>query len=165
MPRPADALVDGLENILVTVASCQPYEAALTIWESALQQGRITKAELCRLPLGPAARALLEDAREHTDSGIETLFRVRLRWLRVRILHQIWISGHRVDFLIGDRLVAQVDGGHHVGAQRTSDLAHDAELMLQGYHVLRFTYAQIIDDWPAVQAAIMRAVAQRLHLA
>lgn len=164
VPRLRDALVDSLENVLVIVAYCQPFEAALTVWDSALQQGRITKAEIARLPLGPAARAVLDASREYTDSGIETLFRVRLRWLRLRILHQIWILGHRVDFLIGERLVVQADGGHHVGAQRASDLAHDAALMLQGYHVLRFTYAQIIDDWPAVQDVIMRAVAQGLHL-
>ncbi|WP_447588354.1 endonuclease domain-containing protein [Microbacterium lacticum] len=108
---------------------------------------------------------MLAAAEEFTDSGIETLFRVRLRWLRVRILHQIWLAGHRADFLIGERLVVQADGGHHVGAQRAEDLAHDAELMLRGYHVLRFTYAQIVGDWPAVQSAIMRALAQRLHLA
>jgi len=165
VPRPPDALVDPLENVLVTVAACQPLESALTVWDSALRQGFTTKAELGRLALGPAARAVLAAARELADSGLETLFRVRLRWLRVRILHQIWISGHRVDFLIGDRLVVQIDGGHHVGAQRADDLAHDAALMLQGYHVLRFTYGQIVDDWPAVQSTIARAVAQRLHVA
>ncbi|WP_448656328.1 endonuclease domain-containing protein [Microbacterium lacticum] len=165
VPRHTDALVDPVENVLVAVASCQPHEAALTVWDSAVRQGLVTKAELARLPLGPAGRAVLAAVEEFTDSGIETLFRVRLRWLRVRILHQIWLAGHRADFLIGERLVVQADGGHHVGAQRAEDLAHDAELMLRGYHVLRFTYAQIVGDWPAVQSAIMRALAQRLHLA
>lgn len=165
VPRPADALVDPLENVLLAVASCQPLESAVTVWDSALRQGLTTKAALARLPLGPAARGVWEASEEFADSGIETLFRVRLRWLRVRVLTQIWIGGHRVDFLIGERLVVQADGGHHVGAQRASDVAHDAALMLQGYHVLRFTYAQIIGDWPTVQNAIMRAVAQRLHLA
>ncbi|GEB93882.1 endonuclease domain-containing protein [Microbacterium lacticum] len=165
VPRHTDALVDPVENVLVAVASCQPHEAALTVWDSAVRQGLVTKAELARLPLAPAGRAVLAAVEEFTDSGIETLFRVRLRWLRVRILHQIWLAGHRADFLIGERLVVQADGGHHVGAQRAEDLAHDAELMLRGYHVLRFTYAQIVGDWPAVQSAIMRALAQRLHLA
>ncbi len=165
VPRGVDELVDPIENVLATVASCQPHEAALTVWDSAVRQGLVSKAELGRLPLGPASRALLDAVEEYTDSGIETLFRVRLRWLRVRILHQIWLAGHRADFLLGERLVVQIDGGHHVDGQRAADLAHDAALMLQGYHVLRFTYAQIVGDWPAVQSAIMRAVAQRLHLA
>jgi len=90
---------------------------------------------------------------------------VRLRWVRVRILHQVWVAGHRVDFLIGKRLVVQIDGGHHVGAQRDADVAHDAALMLRGYHVLRFSYGQIVEDWPAVQSVVMRAIAQRRHLA
>lgn len=165
VPRQPDALIDAVENVLATVASCQPFEAALTIWESALREGLVTKGEMAAFPLGPGARAVLEAAEEFTDSGIETLFRVRLRWLRVRILHQVWVAGHRVDFLIGKRLVVQIDGGHHVGAQRDADVAHDAALMLRGYHVLRFSYGQIVEDWPAVQSVVMRAIAQRRHLA
>ena len=57
----------------------------------------------------------------------------------------------------------QIDGGHHVGQQRTSDIAHDAQLMLLGYHVIRVGYEQVVNDWPAVQDVIMRAVAQGLH--
>ncbi|MGU3645208.1 endonuclease domain-containing protein [Microbacterium sp. C23T] len=78
---------------------------------------------------------------------------------------QIWIHGHRADFLIGDRLVVQIDGGHHVGLQRAEDVAHDAALMLLGHHVIRVTYVQVIERWPDVQDLIMRAVAQGLHRA
>ena len=34
-----------------------------------------------------------------------------------------------------------------------------------GYHVIRVGFSQVIDDWPAVQDVIMRAVAQGLHRA
>ena len=81
------------------------------------------------------------------------------------IIPQAWIAGHRVDFLIGDRLVLQIDGGHHVGAQREADIEHDAALMLLGYHVVRVGYWQIIDRWHSVQDMIARAVAQGLHRA
>src|SRR5690606_34658000 len=64
------------------------------------------------------------------DAGTETYLRSRLRWLKLRILIQIWVAGHRVDALIGDRLVLQIDGKHHVGAQRSEDIRHDAELRL-----------------------------------
>ena len=87
------------------------------------------------------------------------------RDLKVPIIPQAWIAGHRVDFLIGDRLVLQIDGGHHVGAQREADIEHDAALMLLGYHVVRVDYRQIIDRWHTVQDMIARAVAQGLHLA
>lgn len=164
-PRQLGVLEDGILNTLVMVAGCQPYEAALAVWESALNQRLVEKGELSRLPLSAKARRLLEDAAPFADSGLETIFRTRLRWLRHPIRSQIWIQGHRVDFLIGERLVVQVDGGHHVGAQRAEDVAHDAALMLLGYHVIRVTYAQVIDGWPDVQDRIMRAIAQGLHRA
>ena len=92
------------------------------------------------------------------------LFIILCIFLGVRIVPQAWISGHRVDFLIGERLVLQIDGATHTGAQRTADIRHDAELMLMGYHVIRVGYAQVVHDWPAVQQLIMHAVAQGLHL-
>ena len=45
------------------------------------------------------------------------------------------------------------------------DIAHDAELALRGYTVMRLSYAQIVHDWPAVERSIRRALAARLHLA
>lgn len=165
VPRAPGALVDPIENVLALVAACQPFDAALAVWDSALQKGLASTDAMARLRLGPAARAVLAEATVYSDSGIETIFRTRLRWLRVRILTQIWLAGHRADFLIGSRLVVQIDGGHHSGEQRTADAAHDAALMLLGYHVLRFSYRQIVEDWPGVQDVIMRAVAQGLHLA
>jgi very-short-patch-repair endonuclease len=164
-PRPPDALEDGILNTLLVVAGCQPYEAALAVWESALNAALVQKEELSRLPLKPAARRLLTEASPFSDSGLETFIVPRLAWMRLPIRAQIWIHGHRVDFLIGDRLVLQIDGGHHVGRQRTEDLAHDAALMLLGYHVVRVTYPQVIDRWHEVQDLIMRAVAQGLHRA
>ncbi|WP_307785434.1 endonuclease domain-containing protein [Microbacterium hibisci] len=164
-PRAAGSLEDGILNTLLLIAACQPHEAALAVWESALRQRLADRSELARLPLRASARRLLEAANPFSDSGLETIFRTRLRWLRHPIRSQIWIHGHRVDFLIGERLVVQIDGGHHVGVQRAEDVAHDAALMLLGYHVVRVTYDQVIERWHEVQDLIMRAVAQGLHRA
>jgi len=164
-PRHPDACEDSLENALILVARCQAHESALAIWESALNKGLVDPGVLERAPLPPDARRMLQQATPFADAGTESIFRTRLRWLRVPITPQAWILGHRVDFLIGDRLVIQIDGGHHVGAQRTSDIAHDALLTLHGYHVIRIGYEQLMDRWHEVQAAIMAAIAQRLHLA
>ena len=67
--------------------------------------------------------------------------------------------------MIGDRLVVQIDGSHHVGSQRSADIRHDAQLMLRGYRVIRVSYHQVMFDWASVQDLIMRAVAQGHHLA
>lgn len=165
VPRHPDRLVDSVENTLVEVARCQSYEAALAVWESALRQHLVEKPALARLHLPPAARRLLTDADPFADSGLETLVVPRLRWLRLPLRRQVWVKGHRVDLLIGDRLVLQIDGGHHIGAQRDQDIAHHAALMLLGYHVIRVSYVQIVDRWHEVQELIMRAVAQGLHRA
>ncbi|KAA9134603.1 endonuclease domain-containing protein [Microbacterium caowuchunii] len=163
VPRHPDALDDPVENVLALVAACRPREAALVVFESALRMQMIDVEAFARLPLTAAARSVLEAASPFSDSGLETLVVPRLRWLRLRIVPQAWIAGHRVDFLIGDRLVLQIDGGHHVGAQREADIRHDARLTLMGFHVLRIGYAQVVHDWPSVQHDIMRAVAQGLH--
>lgn len=163
--RPPDALVDELENALALVIACRPEEQARAVVESALRQGLVERDALLRMPLTRIARDLVESASPWSDSGLESFFIPRLRWMRLRITAQAWIRGHRVDFLIGERLVVQIDGGHHVGAQREADIAHDAALMLLGYHVIRVGYGQVVHGWPEVQALIMRAVAQGLHLA
>lgn len=85
--------------------------------------------------------------------------------LAARCQPYVWLLGHRVDFLIGERLVVQIDGGHHVDAQRSSDIAHDALLKLHGYHVIRISYPQLMQQWHEVHALIIAAIAQRLHLA
>jgi very-short-patch-repair endonuclease len=140
-------------------------EQALAIWESALRQGTVDRAALQRLPLPPSARRLCAEARLFADSGLETLLPTRLRWLKLPLMPQAWILGRPVDLLIGERLVIQIDGGHHVGAQRAADNAHDALLLVHGFHVIRVSYGEIIDDWLTVQARIMAAVAQGLHRA
>jgi very-short-patch-repair endonuclease len=165
IPRDPDALIDPIENVLGFVADCEPFEQALATWDSAFNQGLVDMRAMSRLPLRPAARRVLAHASPFADAGLETYLRPRLRWLRVPLRIQIWIHGHRVDTLIGDRLVLQIDGKHHVGPQRSEDIRHDAELMLLGYHVIRVSYPQVMFDWPSVQDLIMRAVAQGLHLA
>ena len=163
VPRHPDFLTDPIENILGLVASCQPFESAFGVWESALNRGLVDLNALRRLQLPPAARRLAEEVRPFSDSGLESFAIPRLRWLRLPLRQQVWIAGHVVDLLIGERLVLQMDGGHHVGAQRESDIAHDAALMLLGYHVIRVGYAQVVERWHEVQDLITRAVAQGLH--
>ncbi|MDQ0648698.1 very-short-patch-repair endonuclease [Microbacterium natoriense] len=165
VPRDPGALVDPIENVLANIAECEPFEQALATWESALNKSLVTLDTLRGYSWKPAARRVLEQAMPFADAGLETYLRTRLRWLRVPILTQIWIAGHRVDTLIGDRLIVQIDGAHHVGAQRSEDIRHDAELRLMGYTVIRVSYTQIMFEWPMVQDLIMRAVAQGLHLA
>lgn len=161
--RKPHALVDPIENVLGLVVACQPRSDALAVIDSALNKGLVTLPALEALPISRCMRELLRESSPYADSGLETYFRIRLKWLRVPIRAQVWVLGHRVDFLVGQRLVVQIDGGHHVGAQRTSDIRHDANLTMAEYHVLRFSYEQVMHRWEEVQAAIMNALARGLH--
>lgn len=163
LPRAPDALEDPIENVLDHVAHCRPFEEAVAIWDSALNKGAVQHDLLARLPLRGPSRSVLAAANRFTDSGLESYLRLRLSWMRIPLVAQAWILGHRVDFLLGERLILQIDGGHHVGAQRTKDIRHDAELSLRGYTVIRVGYEQVMDRWPEVQTLVMQAIAQGLH--
>lgn len=165
VPRDPDALEDPIENVLDVVARCQPFEEAVAIWDSALNRGLVEWRSLSRLRFTGAARQVLAASSRYADSGLESYVRTRLAWFRIRVIPQAWVHGHRVDFLIGDRLILQVDGRQHTGPQRTTDNQHDAQVRLLGYEVIRVTYAQVMHDWPATQWLIMEAIAQGKHLA
>ncbi|MFT4233335.1 MAG: DUF559 domain-containing protein [Leucobacter sp.] len=163
VPRAPEVLEDPVENVLLLVALCQPQEAALAIVDSALNKRLTTVSALERLE-APALGPLLSRADPYSDSGLETLFRSRLSWLRIAIRAQTHLLGRRVDFLIGDRLVVQIDGKHHSGAQRDADIRHDAALRREGYTVIRVTYSLVVHHWPEVQDMILSAISRGLHL-
>ncbi len=167
MPSHRYELVEPIANVLAQVADCRPLEHGLVVWESAVRQQLVTIAQLRRLSLRPRARDLLAACSELSDSGIETLPVRRLAQIGIRVRQQVRILGHRVDGLIGDRLIYQVDGyAHHSDpAQRAADLAHDRRLVLAGYTVLRFDYGRIVFHWAEVESEIRMAMAQGLHLA
>jgi len=165
VPRHPEHLVDDVVNVLGVVSGCLPDEQALAVWNSALNKKLVTLEEMRRYPLTSRGLDLAARATPLADSGLETFLIERLRWLGVRLTAQAWILEHRVDLLIGERLVVQADGGHHVGSQREADVRHDTLLALNGYHMIRVGYHQLIGDWPSVQQAIMSAIAQGLHRA
>jgi very-short-patch-repair endonuclease len=167
-PVPPRDLVDPIENVLATVATCFPYEQARSIWDSALRARKATLEHLRAVPgWPPQARRLLTEATALSHSGLETRVVTRLARVGVAMVQQALIAGHRVDGLIGERLVIQIDGYefHQDARQRRSDIAHDVELRLLGYTVLRFDYFQVVHCWPQVEAQILAAIAQGLHLA
>lgn len=167
-PRSSRELLDRMENVLFIVASCLPFEDALAVWESALRMGSVSREHLRRVPWrGEQARTLCERATHLSDSGLESLVWTRLMRRGIRVVQQPVIAGQPVDGLVGARLVLQIDGFayHSDPRQRRRDIAHDRLLRLMGYTVLRFDYHEVVNEWPRVEAEIVRAVVQGLHLA
>lgn len=155
---------------LADVIRCQPAEVTLTAADSALHLGLITLQQwLNLLREAPAEQAcLLTSADGRCESGTETLIKVRLSPYSLKLVPQSWIPGvGRVDFVVGERLVVEVDGAeyHTDPARFEADRRRDAALSRRGYRVLRFSYLQVMYRWPEVEAAILAAVFRGDHLA
>lgn len=158
--RQPHLLVDPVENALAYAASCQPWEEAHAIWESALNTGVVTLESLALLPLGSRARKLLHECTPFSDSGLESYVGRRLRSLGLSVVAQAWLLGHRVDFLIDGWLVLQIDGATHTGEQRDRDNRHDALLLMNGYGSIRVSYREVMFEWPRVQSQVMTVISQ-----
>ncbi|RZU64279.1 hypothetical protein EV379_0573 [Microterricola gilva] len=94
IPLTRFALVEPIENALVHIAECQPFENALVVWDSALNQRRVSEAALTRLHLrSAAARAVQAVCSGLADSGLETLPVVRLAASGIHVAQQILLEG------------------------------------------------------------------------
>lgn len=167
-PTSRYAVEEPLLNALFHIAGCVPREEALATWESAVRKGLVAAERLARVEWrSTRARELAALCTALSDSGLETIFVERLRPLGLRLRQQVWLDGHAVDVLIGDRLVVQLDGfeHHRHAADRRRDIEADARLALLGYTVLRFDWKQVLFGWSQVEETVLHAVAQGLHVA
>lgn len=162
------ALIGSVEDALQHIATCIARDEARVLWESAARTERLAPETLRRVRWSSrVARELADEVEGLSDSGLETLVVLPLRRWGLRVRQQVRLGGRFVDLLVGDRLVLQIDGFefHASSRQRSQDIAHDAELRLRGFTVIRLSYAQIVHDWPGVERTIRRAVAVGLHRA
>ncbi len=158
--------VVDVESALVHLHRCDGDEAFFASFESAWRKGLLSSAGRHRIreALPPrTARWLVDLARHDADSGLESLLRLRLHLLG----DPLGLPGERpcvgnVDFVAGGWLIIEVDGkeNHDGSVQRHKDLRRDAAASARGYETLRFDYAQVVHDWPSVQAAILAALAR-----
>ncbi|MBO9626303.1 MAG: DUF559 domain-containing protein [Microbacterium sp.] len=159
--------VASVETALLHLQRCEGDEAFFAAFESAWRQGKLSRAARARIriSLPSPSRWLVDVARPDADSGLESLVRLRLHVLGVRVECQVTIDGvGRVDFVISGRLIVEIDGteNHASPDHRRKDLRRDAAASALGYETLRFTYAQVVHDWPSVRAAILAAL-RRAH--
>lgn len=160
----------AVPRILRQILRCRGIEHFFVALESALRQRLITppQVEWLSRHTNDEAREALAFARSDADSGLESLLRWRLRPHRLEVRTQVsLVSVGRVDFLIGDRLIVEVDGdGNHDGtSHRHRDLVRDANAAAWGYVTLRFDYAMVVHDWETVELAILAHVSRGIHLA
>jgi very-short-patch-repair endonuclease len=105
------------------------------------------------------------------ESGTESIlfFRLSSSLERVGIpfRSQVAVPGvGRVDFVIGERLIVEVDGArYHTDRERfESDRRRDAYASASGHRALRFSFRQVTERWPEVESAIWAAIARGDHV-
>ncbi len=157
--------VVDVETALIHLHRCEGDESFFASFESAWRMRKLSEAGRLRIraALPAYARWLVDIARPDADSGLESLVRLRLHILGLLLECQIIVTGvGKVDFLIEGRLIIEIDGkeNHDGPSRRHKDLVRDAAASALGLETLRFDYAQVIHDWPAVQAAIVAALAR-----
>lgn len=157
--------IADVETALVHLHRCSGDEAFFSSFESAWRKGLLSTAARARIraALPETARWLVDLARHDADSGLESLLRLRLHLLGIRLDCQVSVDGLGVvDFVAGGRLIIEADGkeNHDGPSKRHKDLVRDAIASRLGYETLRFDYAQIIYDWDSVAPAIVAALAR-----
>lgn len=125
-----------------------------------LRKGMIDRAQRAEVRAGLRAgqRRLVDLARPDADSGLESILRLRLSRLGIRLECQVRIPGVGiVDFLLDGRIILETDGrANHDGlVMRHKDLRRDALAAARGFETLRFDYALVLHEWHLVEAAIL----------
>jgi len=161
-----DRLVVPVLDLMAHAATCQPIREALVVWESVLFRGCVSpRAVRATAWRSRAARRLAAIASPLSESPLESALHLLLRELGLPFRQQVPLLGHRVDFMIGERLVIQTDGYeyHRDARQRRADIAHDALLQLHDVTPLRFDFVQVVRRTEETAARILSAVARGLH--
>ncbi len=87
------------------------------------------------------------------ESGMETIVRIRLELLGLRLIQQVWIGEDRVDLVIDGWLIVELDGDEWHNP--VDDRMRTNRLIRAGYRVLRFGYAEVFDHWDETVATIL----------
>ncbi|MFF2277803.1 endonuclease domain-containing protein [Agromyces sp. NPDC058126] len=156
---------DGLALALAEMLRCSTPEAAIATIDSALAR-RLVGLDDVRAVASPAFHRTLARCAAGSESGLETRVRLLLRAYNIRHRTQVSIPGvGRVDLLVGDRLVVEVDGARfHSGvAEFENDRRRDFELAMRGYRVLRLSYRMVMEEWATTSRGILALVERGEH--
>jgi very-short-patch-repair endonuclease len=158
---------DPLVRALAEMFACSQGDSALIALDSALNLGELRPHQLADLAMSmvPHRRWSLALCDGRSQSGLETLMRLFLVRQRIRVRSQVRLPRvGRVDLLVGDRLVLELDGEEfHTGLAFEEDRRRDFELVQQGYLVLRITYRMLMRNRAWVEEGILALVRRNEH--
>lgn len=160
--RPVVDPIDDVREAARCAVRCLPLEQAVAALDSAIHLGLVNLQDV-RRDADPRMLRVTGMVDARSESGLESLARVRLRRLRIRAIPQARIPGvGRVDLLIGDRLLLELDGEEFHDFER--DRSRDRRAAVRGYLTIRASYRQVIDEWAALEDDLLLLIRRREHL-
>jgi very-short-patch-repair endonuclease len=147
---------------------CEPVESVVAAADCAIGSGLISRAAWLQAVgnLPDRLTRLLRDIDPLSGSYWESVTRFRLNCRGIELRTQVELGvGLRVDFVIGRRLVIEIDGGQHSEREQFEvDRVRDARLSILDMRCLRFSARQVRSSWSQVLAAIESAIGRGDHL-
>lgn len=163
---PIVGAVDPIDIAVASAANCLDAEGLVIVLDSMLNQRVIEIADARSIVAASrfAHLDLAERCDAKSESGTETIIRLRLRALGIHLRTQVVIPGvGRVDFLVGDRLIIEADSREHHLSKYQSDRTRDRVASGLGLLVIRLTYEDVIYRWDVVIADILSVIRRRGH--
>jgi very-short-patch-repair endonuclease len=163
---PIVGAVDPVDIAVASAANCLGPEGLVVVLDSMLNKRMIQMADARSIVAASRLAHLNLAARcdAKSESGTESIIRLRLRALKIQLRTQVDIPGvGRVDFLVGDRLIIEADSREHHLPTYQSDRTRDRVAIALGYLVIRLTYEDVVYRWDVVLADIMSVIRRRAH--
>lgn len=158
--RPPAALtaVDPIPIALLSAAKCMSAEHWIATCDSALNTAGLTVVQMAS-QMGSAARrisALLQRCDPDSQSGTESITRVRLRAQGFAVVVQPQIAGvGRADLRIGRLLIECDSVNHHTSLESYhNDRRRDRRALVDHWLTMRITYDDVLYGWDGVLADI-----------
>lgn len=164
---PITGAVDPIDVAIASAANCLDTEGLIVVLDSMLNKRMIQMADARDIVAASrfARLHLAERCDARSESGTETMIRLRLRALRIHFRIQVRIPGvGRVDLLVGDRLIIEADSREHHVPRYQADRDRDRAATRMGYLVIRLTYEDVVYRWDTVQADILAIIRRGGHL-
>ncbi|GED96008.1 hypothetical protein [Gordonia crocea] len=155
-PCPVDQAVDDIPHALLCAARCVPEDYWVAIADSVLRRRAVSVEELrgCMPCVPPAVERMLRKCDGRSQSGTESIARVRLRGEGFKVVVQPEVAsfhGH-ADLRIG-RLLVECDSFEFHAADRDAyryDRYRDRKSLVGRWFTMRLTYDDVVYGWGEV---------------
>lgn len=167
IPCPVDGPIDTVEVATACAVNCLRGEELLVLLDSLIRQRALRHRQVATLMQEATKdRQQLLSQVGGADAIGESILHHRLHAHGIRFRSQVVIRDvGRVDVLVGDRLVIEVDGHafHNNPKAFEEDRRRDRALMVKGFIVLRLTYTDLFRNWTAAEQQILHLVRHDRH--